>query len=133
MVSTDVKYRIVILNNIFKEFHFVIQDLETSMGKCITEHLDRAEVLVETLEVIDCGSIGGFDYSNGMDKFNHYTLWERFLFLCKKYNNFNDIKDVCGYGIEDIDVGLNKLYSGRELCKRSERKPNIEQIMGKLV
>lgn len=62
------------------------------------KYVHQAEVLVEVLEVHDCGSIGGFDA--GMDKMKSYNLFERYEWLYKKHddpekdNNFLEIKKL---------------------------------------
>lgn len=47
----------------------------------VTSNLHKAEALIETIEVFDCGSIGGFGVNQPIDQ----TLFERWVWLYLKY------------------------------------------------
>ncbi len=47
------------------------------------EHYVAAETLIEVVETLDCGSVGGF--GDGQDKMANYSLFERWDYLVKKY------------------------------------------------
>jgi len=57
----------------------------------VYKSLNKAEALIQLLEVQDCGSVGGFDTNQS----GHDSLYERFLYLGRKYNQLSGIKKNC--------------------------------------
>ena len=106
--------RLTILKNIFSDLKQAVQWLPshykgaTYAQNCL-EHLQRAETLIELLEVCDCGSVGGFDPVNVVDGMRPTMgLYDRFVWLVEKYHNKADIPsydDGCSTGFTVDSLG----------------------------
>ena len=98
--------RTKILQDIFGYFLQITQWLPNNID-IAAEYVCKAEALIEYLEVIDCGSIGGFDPDNpikrlGRQKFpsSEFELYNRFLALIRKHNT--KLKKECGFTINNM-------------------------------
>ena len=58
----------------------------------VVEHHHKAEGLIEVLEVLDCGSVGGFDGGQRPAR----TLFDRWDWLYRKYGNPEGEMFACG-------------------------------------
>ena len=78
--------RKIILQKIFNHFQQMTQWIITS-PKSYAKYFNKAESLIELLEIKDCGSVGGFDKNNPV-KWNEskFHLYDRFLALIRKEN-----------------------------------------------
>jgi hypothetical protein len=108
------KERIIILNNIFGYFQQITQWLPNNMENC-AEYQIKAEALIEYLEVLDCGSTGGFDKKSPV-KWNEsrFLLYDRFLALVRLYSNEKDIEKVCHFDLETLKQYFIKLSELRQ-------------------
>lgn len=101
--------RLTILQEIFECFQQVTQwmpGIDTSSDYCrgVTTYLNKAEALIEILEVNDCGSVGGFDL-NQEDR----GLFPRFLWLVDKYDSRSGVNfESCGFTIETLEIYFTK-------------------------
>ena len=81
--------RLYLLNRIGQHLAMMIQwhrePAEVSWTQNVTEYATKAEALIEVLEVLDCGSVGGYD--SGFDQ--KKTLFGRWVWL---YNKVHDVK-----------------------------------------
>jgi len=93
--------RLTILNLIFENFTAVPSNLPHHMHLA-DKYINRAELLIEELEVMDCGSIGGFDKEAAVIKTTGYKLYDRYLTLLYKYNKDEDIQPECGWTIKTL-------------------------------
>ena len=98
--------RTIILNACFKEFH---QMLQWGISHHSDNHRVRAESLVNLLEVIDCGSVGGVDQSNPVQVISGNPLYDRFLTVVRKFNDEEYVFPVCGFSITDLTYSFQKL------------------------
>jgi hypothetical protein len=87
---------------------------------CSPEHYSKyahkAEALIELLEVVDCGSVGGFDRNNQSVVCNNhccpknatgFRLFDRFLMVLNKYST--NLTSVCGHNVEFFFKFFKKL------------------------
>jgi len=88
--------RLTILQEIFDNFQQMSQ-WTTSMPESYLKAHNRAEQLIELLEVEDCGSIGGFDRENPLVNETRFTLYNRFLTLLNKKKSSSKLEPVCGF------------------------------------
>jgi hypothetical protein len=83
------------------------------------EYYHKAEALIELLEVVDCGSVGGFDYANAsaihtgtrlkpLDATGH-ELFDRFLMVLGKYPT--KLNKVCDHSVEFFAEWLKNVQS----------------------
>jgi hypothetical protein len=93
--------RLTILNLIFENFTSVPGNLPY-YPHLANKYIIRAELLIEVLEVIDCGSIGGFDKEAPVIKTTKYNLYDRYLAVLHKYNKDEDIQPECGWDIKTL-------------------------------
>jgi hypothetical protein len=75
------------------------------------EYSYKAEVLIELLEVTDCGSVGGYDYDNKAavsggwgvcspkENATGYILFDRFLMVLGKYDT--KLEPECGHTVKE--------------------------------
>ena len=99
--------RLTILQEIFEQFQYATQWFPYDN---FLSNLKKAEALIELLEVHDCSFIGGFDENqNGED-----DLYDRFLCLCNKYNQLNNIKKVCYFTPKKMRKYFDKIKNLRE-------------------
>jgi hypothetical protein len=104
--------RLFILNEIFDEFQQITQ-WDIRNPDSTTAHLNKAEKLIEILEVDDCGSIGGFDKYNPVKRISEFNQYDRFLALISKYHANKDIVPVCDFSVEDLTEMFKKFSSIR--------------------
>lgn len=117
--------RIMILQEIFEHFQQVTQwvpgefcHADHSSG--VLTYLNKAEALIEVLEICDCGSTGGFDPKMPTELIRGgLSLYERFLWLVNKYNNRKDIQHECNFTLESLYTYFLKMGKLREeiLCE----------------
>jgi len=93
--------RLTILNLIFENFTAIPSNLPHHMHLA-DKYINRAELLIEELEVMDCGSIGGFDKKAPVIKITGYKLYDRYLALLNKHNKPEDIQEECGWDIKTL-------------------------------
>ncbi len=90
----DNRARLVILNEVLDCFQQVIQwdkfSFETKDS--VVEYQHKAQVLIELLEVDDCGSVGGYDRENPVKYETRNKLFNRFLTVIRKYNTVKDVE-----------------------------------------
>lgn len=94
--------RLVVLQEIFELFGQVRQYAELRDYKFANDYQNRAESLIELLEVFDCGSLGGFD-----DGQEEQDLFGRFIWLLNKYNSKKDLNQEDG-DFEEIEKYFKK-------------------------
>ena len=114
--------RKTLLNTIAENFAGYLQwgqrpVLKSEYHDNANKYLNRAETLIELLEVNDCGSVGGFDKNqqgvigvqkNGEPKYaDPYwsTLFGRFEWVARK-NGF-DLQEIKSYGGNFFDLKLS--------------------------
>lgn len=74
-----------ILDTAFEELQMTEQWLRArnpEWASSYVQHINRAEALIELVEVFDCGSVGGFGKGQPQQRQN---LFERWLWLRDKY------------------------------------------------
>jgi hypothetical protein len=83
-LKTSNMKRITILQAIFSHFQQMTQWITTSPGN-YSKYFNKAESLIELLEIHDCGSVGGFDKKSPV-KWGEsgMHLYDRFLALLRK-------------------------------------------------
>ena len=104
-----------ILTEILDCFQGMFQWL-TTLPEHYTKYANQAEVLIELLEVVDCGSVGGFDRNNPsvvrpadgsylgsagscrpkVDE-TGFALFDRFLMVLRKYDT--KLSPICGHDV----------------------------------
>jgi len=87
------KQRIKILNEIFDNFHQIMQWLPDNIDTA-TEYMFKAEALIEMLEADDCGSVGGYDPKSPVIDETGFLLYDRFLALVRRHKNKSSIKNL---------------------------------------
>jgi len=65
---------------------------DPSCAHFAVSYYDKAESLIELLEIHDCKSVGGFDKGQP----HPGNIFDRFDWLCKKYHDPEKIKFACG-------------------------------------
>ena len=70
------------LQRIFSHFQQMTQWVWTPDN--YAKYYNKAESLIETLEIEDCGSVGGFDKENPKRIISGFDLYDRFLTLIRK-------------------------------------------------
>jgi hypothetical protein len=100
--------RIKLLQRIFGHFQQAIQWLPNDPDSYL-EYINKAESIIELLEIEDCGSVGGFDEKNPLQNIYDFDLYDRFVCLVNKYKNINDIKNICDFTVEKIGIYFNKV------------------------
>jgi len=86
----------------------------TTSPNTYNEYHNKAEVLIELLEIEDCGSTGGFDTDSPLPKICKYKLYDRFLAVLNKCENFDDIKPCCEFTPRDLIRYFNIIAMTRE-------------------
>ncbi len=109
--------RIRILNNIFEHFQQISQWLPNHCDTA-AKYTAKAEALIEVLEVVDCGSVGGFDLENPVTNETDFELYNRFLALVRKYRNQDDIKKVCEFNVVTLGRYFKQVKHLREKLLR---------------
>lgn len=72
-----------ILKNIAQDLTQAVQWIATSPENYV-KYLTRAEAFIEFLEIEDCGSVGGFDKTNPLQRMTNHKIVDRFLTLLHK-------------------------------------------------
>lgn len=91
--------RITLLQQAFREFQCASQWITSNPSRYV-ECLSKAESIIEILEIEDCGSVGGFDKENKFKAVIGFKLYDRFLTVIRKNNEYSDLKDECGFTVE---------------------------------
>ncbi|GAF75981.1 unnamed protein product [marine sediment metagenome] len=105
--------RLKLLQEAFECFQQITQWIPWAMHHA-TEYHHKAEVLINILEVQDCGSIGGFDRENPMKRITGYELYDRFLTVLAKHNNESDLKEACYFTPQTLGDYFKKARELRE-------------------
>lgn len=59
------------------------------------EYQQKAEAIIEVLEVADCGSVGGFDRDNKLKQSDgNSKLWRRFKAVARKHGHDSEFEDL---------------------------------------
>jgi len=109
--------RLEILNEIFSQFQQITQWLPSNIKNAFTAQ-EKAEILIEILEVNDCGSVGGFDKESPVLKESGFPLYDRFLALVRKHNSEKHIEPVCDYTLKTLKDYFIKLSKLREKTRK---------------
>lgn len=104
--------RIDILQQIFSRFQHALQWV-TSNPETYVSSLNKAESLIELLEISDCGSVGGFDKTNKNQKISGVKTYDRFMTLVRKENKYTDLKDECGFTVESLSELFKLINNAR--------------------
>jgi hypothetical protein len=105
------KMEIEILNNIFKEFYFIKQEIPHDLEKA-TKHMNRAEGLINYLETINRSDLYGLTINRLLDKRTGYILYDRFLMLVKNYSASAQITSLWNGNLQSIEtyfITLNEM------------------------
>lgn len=106
------KTRLMLLNEAFGHFQQLTQWPENPDRLLV--YTSKAEAIIEVLEVVDCGSTGGFDPHNKLSTDCEHALYCRFLTVMKKHHDEGDIDPVCGADVETLLDYFNQLCDLRE-------------------
>ena len=117
MTKLQAYMRIKVLQNIFDSFQQITQWLPNHPGSAFEYH-SKAEIMIDFLEVLDCGSVGGFDPEAPVIRITEYALYDRFLSVLKKYNNENDLKMACYFTPDSLGEYFKKLGELREIFNK---------------
>ncbi len=134
--KTQQPTRLTILQTIFEHLQLVAQWMPNQLSgadyshNCI-EYLQKAEALMELLEVHDCGSIGGFDVE-ALEKYAtpikpdgsggrpaSLYFYQRFVWLVDKHGHRNQIKCDGGWTIEKLEKYFKTVGELREKMLRA--------------
>lgn len=107
------KDRLLVLHNIFEELEMAQQWLPDSPDSHL-EHLHKAEALIELLEVLDCGSTGGYDPKSPVPEDAPSELYGRFLAVLRRYNKDSDIKKRYNHTVASLGKYLQGLQDLKE-------------------
>jgi hypothetical protein len=102
-----------ILEDFQSMYQWVIVDPES-----YAKYANKAESLIELLEVVDCGSVGGFDTNNPSvivlgDNYcmpknpTGFKLFDRFLMILNKYDT--KLSKVCDHDVSFFFKFFNEL------------------------
>jgi len=105
--------RIALLQRAFDDFQMISQWIPWQMEHAAKYH-NKAESIIDYLEVVDCGSIGGYDNANPIKRSGHYELYDRFLTVLAKHNNQDDLKNCCYFTPQTLGDYFKKVYDLRE-------------------
>jgi hypothetical protein len=103
--------RIDILNRAFGHFQQVTQWPDSATG---IKYMSKADALIEVLEVIDCGSIGGFDKENPHKRVTGCNKFDRFLTVLAKYDDAKNITPICGADVKTLTTYFTQLMQLRD-------------------
>ena len=109
--------RLAMLNQIFMELLMAKQWFDSDAVHYYSEHMRKAESLIEFIEVNDCGSIGGFDRDNEHLIITDNPIFDRFLTVLRKYNHENEITSSCEFDVLLLARFYKQLSSLRETVK----------------
>lgn len=102
--------RLTILNAIFSHFQMATQwpdEIATA------NYFAKAEALVELLEVVDCGSVGGYDKKNPHKRVTGCEVYDRFLTLLNKEKDRANIKPQCNATVDTLQTYFTELMALR--------------------
>lgn len=102
--------RLTVLTAIFSNFQMATQWPDGG-----DKYFHEATSLIELLEVVDCGSTGGFDKSNPHQRITGCDSFDRFLTLLRKEGDAKNIEPSCG-----ADVSTLVAYFAKLMALRSE-------------
>jgi hypothetical protein len=102
--------RTTILQEIFDQFQIITQWVPNNPEN-VVRATHKAEVLIQLLEVEDCGSIGGFDPEAPVYEECAFMLYNRFLAVLRKHHDDSIIKSVCGFTVEKLKTYFNNLHN----------------------
>lgn len=77
----SVIFRSTILKMIESELQSIAQWAGMAIWENAAKYAARAEVLIELLEIDDCGSTGGFDTQRNQGRRGFHTLYSRYEWL----------------------------------------------------
>lgn len=120
--------RIDILNKIFSEFQMAAQYTANQPASYV-EHISKSEAFIQFLEVEDCGSVGGYDSKNQMELITKNKLYDRFLTLIRKDNEYSDLESICGFDVKT----LGEFYHSLELLRSKTLDDSIDQNKSSLI
>lgn len=88
--------RLDILEAIFSNFQQMSQ-WNILFPDSYAKYYQKAEQLIEMLEVEDCGFVGGFDKKNPLVNETGFKLYDRFLTLLSKKKRSSKLEPICGF------------------------------------
>jgi len=88
--------RLDVLEAIFSNFQQMSQ-WNILFPDSYAKYYQKAEQLIEMLEVEDCGFIGGFDKKNPLVNETGFKLYDRFLTLLNKKKRASKLEQICGF------------------------------------
>ena len=89
------------LQDIFNDFQQITQWIPNHFEDA-AKYMNKAESLIEFLEVEDCGSVGGFDDENPVIPVTGWKLYDRFIALVNKYHFYAQVSKECYFNIESL-------------------------------
>jgi len=107
------KKRVETLQAIFGHFQQMTQWVIISPSG-YAKYYQKAEALIELLEIEDCGSVGGFDNKNKLVKETKFDLYDRFLTLLNKTKKRPKLEPICGFTPTILAEYFKALYKQRE-------------------
>lgn len=105
--------RLRLLQTAFECFQQITQWIPWKISNA-TEYHYKAEAIIEILEITDCGSVGGFDPENPIQRISNYELYDRFLTVLTKHNNAYDLEKSCYFSPQTLADYFKKVYELRE-------------------
>lgn len=118
--------RLTILLKILECFQSIIEwGNSLDQYEAQNKYSNKAESLIELLEVLDCGSIGGYDKATlkiaNLNNSNRPFLnrFERFILVWIKYNTIKELKSLDDSGILYQIKSLTKNKSIIKLIKEN--------------
>jgi len=102
-----------ILNRIFDHFQQITQWNISHIDSTIA-HYYKAEGLIELLEILDCGSVGGYDPECPYRNVTGHRLYNRFLTLVRKEDSHEKIKKICYFDLDSMTQYFTKITGLRE-------------------
>lgn len=105
-------FRIVLLQAAFSDLQCALQSFSSISN--YHGYMMKADALVSILEVVDCGSVGGFDRENKCVHTTGISIYDRFLTVLRKYDDEQNIKPVAGFTPGRLTIGYKRLYTLRD-------------------
>jgi hypothetical protein len=104
--------RITLLQKAFRNFQCASQWVTSNPSQYV-EFLNKAESIIEILEIEDCGSVGGFDKENKCKTVTGFKLYDRFLTVIRKRNKYSDLKEECDFTVENLGEYYKNVHNLR--------------------
>lgn len=84
-VNKSIKRNVILakIRNCLEQANLCFESKSIASTEFAIRYLCQAEILIDLLEVDDCGSTGGFDVERGQNKDKMRTLGDRFEWLNK--------------------------------------------------